>query len=706
MEENTSALVFLTEQQRDGAGEWTPGHRLRVRFEPGEAVPLVQLGWRDLAGAESMIGFDPDMTTFTGMRIASDGTSCAWRGRLAGRLPDLPGHRFRAEGGKGGRDLRLLIEDGGAPAVRVNWADGEGSGGSIVLRTVDLDGVGNADEITDKVSGVRAGNEYAAAGEIAANLLDDASTKWLSRRDSDWLEFTMVEPVHIRRYALVSANDFSDRDPRDWVLKGSADGRTWVTLDTCSAEFFPGRHLSRDFHITGPAADTPYTYLRLEFTRNCGASETQLSRVRFFSAGHTYEAFAGHRYAAGESPTPYAGVAGDPVTGPPATVERWRAYLAEYSADMLRALDEGQLFGTTDDQRLASWLGYDGATEEQITDLEKRLGARLPPSYRSFLATSDGWATMGAFISNLRSAATVGWLGDLQDEHVLDEKYLEHEEPAGPVLLVSGEGDAQYWLLDAGDVSPDGEWAAYVWAAWYPGLGERHVSFADLVADERASFEELSAAEGRPVRPEGAGELLARGRRAALRGRVGDALDAFRRAEEKGSGAAAYLKVVLSAFLDVRGTHHKLRGLLHRPHVVAEVGAEQVNAETIPLFLHSVDPGTSGNAANAIHVLGEALPGLKVPSAGQEQDTWLADHRLPEPPAFERALDTARELASAGATDDAWTVIQEALVGWYPLSPNRIAPVVLLTDPALRQVVTPERAREVVFTPRGGRVSG
>ncbi|PDP85414.1 cell wall assembly protein [Glycomyces fuscus] len=705
MLENPTALVFLTESRRAGTGEWRTGHRLTVGFEPGGAVPLAQLGWRDLDGAEAVVGFDPGMTTFTGTRTTADGASHAWRGRLERSLPDLPGHRFRVAGGGGEEDLRLLIEDGGSPAVRVSWADRAGGGGAVTLRTIDLEEAENADEVTGRVREVRAGNEHAAAGEVAANLLDARQTKWLTWRDADWLQFTLDEPVNVRHYTLVSANDFADRDPRDWVLKGSADGRTWVTLDTRSDEIFPGRHLARDFHLTGAAAEASYRHLRLEITGNCGGPEIQLERVRFFSEERTYEAFAGHRYEAGRAPAPYEGVAWDLVAGKPATAGQWRTYLAEYSADMLRVLEGDEIPHATEEQRAASWLGHEGAAEERIAGLEERLGTRLPPSYRSFLAASDGWTSMGAFMYELRSTRTVGWLGDLRDGAAPDEGYLEHEDLVGPVLLVSGDGDAQYWLLDAGDVSPDGEWAAYVWASWYPGLGGRHRSFADLVAAERASFEELLGAEGRPVRPEGAEELLARGRRAALRGRVDDAMDAFRRAEEKGSGAAAYLRVVLAAFLDVRGTHHRLRGLLHRPHVAAEVGTEQIGAEAVPLLLRGAGLDAHGGAAHAVRALDGILPGPGVPSEEGERRAWLAEHRVPEPPAFERALDTARGLAASGAADEAWAVIEEALPGWYPVSPNRIAPVVLLTDAALRPVVTPGRAREVVFTPRGGHAS-
>ncbi|GGY93324.1 hypothetical protein GCM10010300_41760 [Streptomyces olivaceoviridis] len=34
-------------------------------------------------------------------------------------------------------------------------------------------------------------------------------------------------------------------------------------------------------------------------------------------------------------------------------------------------------------------------------------------------------------------------------------------------------------------------------------------------------------------------------------------------------------------------------------------------------------------------------------------------------------------------------------------TPHSIAPVILLTDPAFRDVITPRRARLVVLTPRG-----
>ncbi|WP_435108370.1 SMI1/KNR4 family protein [Nocardiopsis synnemataformans] len=706
MTEHTTPLAFSTERRRVGAQEWTGAPRLNVLLEPGEPVAPARIGWRDCEGGEAAAVFGPGMDGFTGTRVTSDGIQYEWRGTRLDEPPERPGHRFRLQGGDG--ELRLLVEDGGPPLTRVDWADREGGGGTVLLRAVELEPVAgpSAEGLTRMVRSVRAGDEYAEAGEAALNLLDATAGKWLSRRRADRLDFTMSAPVTVRRYVLDSANDFPDRDPADWFLLGSSDGQEWTPLDARSGEFFPARHLARDFTVSGPGADTSWRYLRLEVTRNAGAGQTQLNRVRFFAEDRVYEAFHGLRHTARSGPEPFLGlaVAPDDEGAPalPATAEEWRAYLTEYSADMLRVAEaEGE--EVDEEERTSSWLGNEGAPEERIAAVEERLGRRLPPSYRSFLAASDGWGRMGAFVYELSSAADLEWLG-LADMLGLDEEDLEDEGLVGPLLLVSSDTDAQYWFLDAGDVSPDGEWAAHIWASWYPGLGDRHRSFASLVHAERVSFEELSGGEGHPVRSDDAEELLELGRREALAGNVDLALTAFDRAQTQGSAAAAYLKVVLSAFLEPRWVHHELRNALSS-RVVDEIGVEQIRDEAVPLALYGLSLDSTGNVGPLLGALREVVPGLPGEAEGSVWNAWLDEHRAPEPPEFEEALETARVLAARGARDEAWAVIEEALPGWYPTAPNRIAPVVLLTDPALRDVVTRARAREAAFTTRGVRTS-
>ena len=67
----------------------------------------------------------------------------------------------------------------------------------------------------------------------------------------------------------------------------------------------------------------------------------------------------------------------------------WRRFLKRASRDMLKDVNIRE--DRPDEMVAASWLGYKGASETAILALEKRLGTSLPPSYRSFLAVSDGW---------------------------------------------------------------------------------------------------------------------------------------------------------------------------------------------------------------------------------------------------------------------------------------------------------------------------
>ncbi|MEU6812007.1 GH92 family glycosyl hydrolase [Streptomyces sp. NPDC046831] len=138
--------------------------------------------------------------------------------------------------------------------------------------------------VNDHVTEVRADSENAGSGEVAQNLADgESATKWLTFRPTGWVEFDLDKPVRITQYALTSANDYAERDPRDWTLKGSADGKDWKTLDTRSGEAFSARLQTRTFTLAEPAE---YQHFRLEVTKNNGASGIlQLADVQFSTGG-------------------------------------------------------------------------------------------------------------------------------------------------------------------------------------------------------------------------------------------------------------------------------------------------------------------------------------------------------------------------------------------------------------------------------------
>lgn len=70
---------------------------------------------------------------------------------------------------------------------------------------------------------------------------------------------------------------------------------------------------------------------------------------------------------------------------------------------------------------------------------------------------------------------------------------------------------------------------------------------------------------------------------------------------------------------------------------------------------------------------------------------------------FDHVIEAARTIASRGDGGAAWALLQPQLPGFYPVDVAQVAPVVLLTDPDLRSLITPERAAVVLSTPRAGR---
>jgi hypothetical protein len=314
-----SVFAYRTELRAPfSASPWQPAPPLLFHIDRDEHSLPAQLNWRGEDGAESAVSFQSNMSGFHGCHRAADGTVHEYRGRLTGSWAYPEGlddtsrsrlHRFRTEEGWGGgwhasHELRLLVDDGAAPVERVSWRDQRGNSGVAVLQSAMRDV-----EVTD----VTASDEFDDGGEVAVNLLDDARDKWLTFDDTARLDFTLARPTAVTSYFLMSANDCPGRDPRDWTLLGSPDGHTWTPLDSRAGETFTGRFKNREFVLRGPHA-TVYRHYRLDISRNSGATETQLARVRFVAAP-TGQAFTGYYQRHNEGPIGYRGT---PVPAPEA----------------------------------------------------------------------------------------------------------------------------------------------------------------------------------------------------------------------------------------------------------------------------------------------------------------------------------------------------------------------------------------------------
>lgn len=338
-----SVFTYRTELRpaHSSSAPWQEAPRLLFHVDRNERSLPAQLGWRSDDGAESAIGFQSNMSDFHGCSRAADGTTYEYRGRLTDRRPfsdDVQNlsastlHRFHTEEGWGGRwhasdELRLLVDDGGAPVERVTWRDQRGNSGVAVLHAA-------SHEV--EVTGVEASGEFDDGGEGADNLLEHRRSKWLTFDETAHLDFTLARPAAVASYSLMSANDFPDRDPRDWTLHGSHDGRTWTPLDTRRGETFAVRHETRRFHLRVGAR--AYRHYRLDITRNAGGSEVQLAQVGFAEAP-AGQVFTGYYQRHNEGPIGYRGTPAAPSSGlPAASVAAELETAAESLAETAQAL--------------------------------------------------------------------------------------------------------------------------------------------------------------------------------------------------------------------------------------------------------------------------------------------------------------------------------------------------------------------------------
>jgi predicted alpha-1,2-mannosidase len=130
--------------------------------------------------------------------------------------------------------------------------------------------------ITDRIVEVQASGEN-PPNEVAANVFDgNVNTKWLVFQPTGWVQGRLDEPVAVVHYALTSANDAPERDPRDWMLEGSQDGQTWITLDRQTDQLFDERFQTRDYRFENTAA---YLYYRLNITRNRSGGSTTIVQL-------------------------------------------------------------------------------------------------------------------------------------------------------------------------------------------------------------------------------------------------------------------------------------------------------------------------------------------------------------------------------------------------------------------------------------------
>ncbi|MFF4500688.1 GH92 family glycosyl hydrolase [Streptomyces sp. NPDC001401] len=201
------------------------------------------------------------------MAVGSQGAAVA--------LPDAPS--------KADREFASSFEAGDPAPDWLNTVDTAPDGSK---RASGVDGgysTGIPGNVTDHVTDVRASAENTDGGEVKENLVDgESGTKWLTFAPTGWVEFDLDKPIKLVTYALTSANDEDERDPQDWTLQGSTDGKDWKTLDSRSGESFSERFQTKSYDLAEPAE---YEHFRLDITKNHGADLLQLADLQLSTGG-------------------------------------------------------------------------------------------------------------------------------------------------------------------------------------------------------------------------------------------------------------------------------------------------------------------------------------------------------------------------------------------------------------------------------------
>lgn len=440
----------------------------------------------------------------------------------------------------------------------------------------------------------------------------------------------------------------------------------------------------------------------------------------------------------------------------------WRPFLEQWSAEWIAGHDPDKDAPLAQEVVRDAWLGFAPASEAEVAAAEARLGRRLPPSLREFLLVTNGWRDAGNFIYRLAGAAELEWLRDTDDRTWIEvwedlaEDDVEEDEDGEEAfgvqeakvlarcLRLSLEGDAAVMLLDPDDVDVDGEWAAYWLASWSGEGPERYGSFHGLMRRQWVSFHALRKPPG-ATRDHWDAEVE-RARCEALAGAVDGPLSVFAQAHEYGRERADVLSMQMKAMLgDWRG--HIASLMWCRPGNDDLLLSPLFAAELLPLLVrqdqlaHPHDlrplPRLKEHAPAPVRALvadyeaRAAEPGFRLTFGGPEFDAAVhavAD-RLAGQPAFQAPdeppirtgpivvtlyagggprpepdpmSDPAKvRTARAGLCAEAWPELRAALRLWHPVCEDHIAPISLFADPVLAQLITPDRGREILATPRG-----
>jgi hypothetical protein len=295
--------------------------------------------------------------------------------------------------------------------------------------------------ISDKIAAIAASAEN-PPNETKEKAFDGSpSTKWLAFQSAGWLRAQLSEPVAVVDYALTSANDSPERDPRDWQLQGSQDGESWTTLDTQTGQDFSDRFQTKEYRF---ANATAYRYYRLNVTANHSGGLIQLAELQLSDGDTTppppsdMKAFISSGPVSGPNMKPNAGFSGLKAlqySGEQTVDGRGYAYDKLYAVDVKVTRDTElsyEIFPELTQQDLrypSTYAAVDLAFSDgtYLSDLHAtdQHGAELSPTGQGASKTlyADQWNHKAARIGDVAAGKTI--------KRIL----VGYDNPAGPGLF-------------------------------------------------------------------------------------------------------------------------------------------------------------------------------------------------------------------------------------------------------------------------------
>lgn len=170
----------------------------------------------------------------------------------------------------------------------------------VLLLLAAIGGIASAAVIDRTIPGVITGSSQIGAHESPLWVFDsNVNTKWLTAngQTTGWVQFEFLndQAFAINSYAITSANDAADRDPKAWTLSGSNDGMTWTVVDTRSGESWVARFQRRTFKCTNTTA---YRIYRLNVTQNNGSTNLMgFSELELIENGVSRTAYSSFSYS-------------------------------------------------------------------------------------------------------------------------------------------------------------------------------------------------------------------------------------------------------------------------------------------------------------------------------------------------------------------------------------------------------------------------